>query len=83
MMQNYPNPFNPQTTIIFRLPENKHVTLTIYDITGREVTTLVDGYQYAGEHSVIWSAVNMPTGVYFYRLVAGSYTTVRRMLLVK
>ncbi|NIV12312.1 MAG: T9SS type A sorting domain-containing protein, partial [Aliifodinibius sp.] len=66
--QNYPNPFNPETQIKFTLDQGAHVKLDVYDILGRKVTTLVDGKRLAGGHSVTWSADDLASGVYFYRL---------------
>ncbi|HZY10728.1 MAG TPA: FlgD immunoglobulin-like domain containing protein, partial [Bacteroidota bacterium] len=95
LRQNYPNPFNPSTVIQYELPMNAHVTLTIFNVAGQEVTRLIDGNQSAGYHSVSWDARNLSeaqlgTGVYFYQLVATdinnpteSYRQVRKMLLVK
>jgi hypothetical protein len=80
---NYPNPFNPATTIPYALPEASHVVLAVYNVQGQLVATLVDGERAAGEHRVAWEAVGMPSGVYLYRLVAGPYTEVRRMTLLK
>ena len=79
----YPNPFNPQTTIAFALPQAGQVLLAVYDPLGREVAVLVDGAMPAGRHSVVFSASEMPTGVYLYRLEMGSFAQTRRMLLVK
>ncbi len=81
--QNYPNPFNPQTTIQVTLPEATPVKLVVYDVMGRHVASLVDGALPAGQHEVQWVADGLPTGVYFYRLTAGAFTQVRRMMLVK
>ena len=81
--QNYPNPFNPETTIRYNLPENSHVMLKVFDMTGREVATLVDSEQGVGSHSVQWNAYNIPSGVYFYQLTAGSFKQIKRMLLLK
>ncbi len=80
---NYPNPFNPETTIRYHLKETRHVTLTIYDISGREVARLVDRVQPAGSFNVSWNAAQCPSGVYFYRLHAGSFQDVKRMILLK
>jgi Secretion system C-terminal sorting domain len=83
LSQNYPNPFNPTTVISYKVTASSHVTLKVYDILGRDVVTLVNGLQSAGEHSVTFNAASMPSGVYFYRLQAGTSTVVRKMLLMK
>jgi len=83
LYQNYPNPFNAQTNIGFSLAEAGNVTLEVYDIGGRLVTTLVDGHQKSGEHKVTWDGCDLASGVYFYKLTAGDYTETRRMMLVK
>ena len=82
-LKNKPNPFDPNTTIYYTLPERTSVRLTIYDFLGREVTTLVDETQDAGEHQVEFSAAGLPYGVYFYRLKTGSYTEVKKMVFEK
>jgi hypothetical protein len=81
--QNYPNPFNPATQIKYGLPTSGHVTLKLYDLTGREVATLVDQFQTAGEFTVTFNAAGLSTGVYFYRLHVGNYSEVKRMAFVK
>ena len=87
--QNYPNPFNPTTIIQYRLKEPTNVKLTIYNILGQEVITLVNQEQLAGNYSVQWNATNeygarVSTGIYFYRLVAGNkFTEVKKMMLLK
>ena len=83
LAQNYPNPFNPTTTISFTLPEAGEVTLEVYNILGQRVTVLADGFFGAGTHQVTWDASNVSSGVYFYRLVAGSFSESRKMLLMK
>ncbi len=83
LAQNYPNPFNPETKINYALPEPSHVTLKIYDVLGREVATLVDEMQDAGYKSVTFNAENVSSGVYFYKLTAGSYTAVKKLLITK
>jgi hypothetical protein len=80
---NHPNPFNPVTTISFRLKEASDVTVRVYDIRGKQVTELVNGYRRAGRHQVTFDASNLPSGVYFYQLNAGSVTEMKRMLLIK
>jgi photosystem II stability/assembly factor-like uncharacterized protein len=76
--QNYPNPFNPTTTINYQLPVNGFVTLKIYDLLGRKVATLVNGRQNAGYYYATFNASNLPSGVYFYRLQAGSFMQTRK-----
>jgi hypothetical protein len=82
--QNYPNPFNPTTNISYTLPAHQKVTLTVYDMIGRKVKTLVDGkFQTAGNHKLSFNAENMASGVYFYRLKSGGKTITKKMLLLK
>lgn len=81
--QNYPNPFNPETTIVYELPEAGNVTLDIFNIQGRLVQTLVNGFQTAGAHRVQWKAANLSSGVYVYRIKAGSFSAVRKSALLK
>ena len=81
--QNYPNPFNASTTILYQLPKSTHVKLSIYDITGRLVETLVNEYKNAGYYSVNWNAENVSSGIYIYRIDAGEFSNVRKCLIVK
>lgn len=81
--QNYPNPFNPATVISYQLSANSYVTLKVYDVLGRVVATLVNGREDAGSHMVTFDASRLPSGVYFYRLDAGDYSAVKKMLLLK
>jgi len=88
LKQNYPNPFNPVTTIRFDLPEQSHVTLTIYDILGREIRKLTNTTQDAGYKSVIWDGTDefgrsVGTGIYLYQIKAGNFTQTRKMLLLR
>jgi len=83
LSQNFPNPFNPSTTISYQLPTNSFVVLNVYDILGREVETLVSERQMAGSHSVRFDAASLPSGVYFYRLQAGTYHDTKKLVLVK
>ena len=83
LRQNYPNPFNPSTEIRFELPQPSTVHLAVYDLTGREVATLVDGVLPAGKHEVAWQAEDRPSGVYLYRLTAGSFSDTRAMALIR
>lgn len=83
LKQNYPNPFNPSTKIDYQLPQNGFVKLVVYDNNGREIKTLVNGTQSAGSYSINFDGSNLPSGIYFYRLSAGSFTETKRMLLIK
>jgi len=83
LKQNYPNPFNPSTMISYSLSKASYVKLSVYNILGKELTTLVDGFQLAGNHSTYFLASNMASGVYFYRLETEGYTAMKQMLLVK
>lgn len=80
---NYPNPFNPSTTVRFDLPVAVRTTLGVYNILGQRVALLVDGAMPAGRHAVTWDAGTRPSGVYFLRLEAGEYRTVRKVLLAR
>ncbi len=81
--QNYPNPFNPSTAISYELSANSYVTLKVYDVLGREVATLVEARQNAGYHEATFDARNLSSGVYFYRLTAGTFSAVKKLVLVK
>jgi len=81
--QNYPNPFNPTTTISYELPHAANVSLKIYDIIGREVVSLVEGLQAAGYHEVTLNGRDFSSGLYFYRLIAGTFVDTKKMLYVK
>ena len=96
LQQNYPNPFNPVTVIRYQIPDvgaghvgdpanggKLPVQLKVYNMLGQEVAVLVDGMQEAGYKSVEWNASEITSGVYFYRLIAGSFTDVRKMLMIK
>jgi hypothetical protein len=80
---NFPNPFNSSTTIQYDLPSQMNVSLKIYDLLGREISTLVNGNQNGGEHRVAWDAGNQATGVYYYRLNAGGTFKSGRMVLIR
>ena len=81
--QNYPNPFNPSTKIEYQLPVAGHVTLKVYDVLGREVTTLVNDIQNAGVHSAVFDGTKLASGVFFYRLSVPGIDQVRKMIMVK
>ncbi len=83
LMQNYPNPFNPVTNISFTLPEKTNVKLTVFNVLGREIATLVSGELNAGQHSVSFDASRFSSGIYFYRLQAGSFTSTHKMTYLK
>lgn len=83
LQQNYPNPFNPSTEISFSISTKLHVTLKIFDVMGREAATLVSEEMPAGMHKVKWNASVMPSGMYFYRLQAGSYAATKRLVVLK
>jgi len=81
--QNYPNPFNPGTVIRYAMPSAGNVTLTVYNSLGEEVARLVDQFVEAGTHEVDFNAANLPSGLYLYKLNAGSFTSVKKMVLMK
>jgi hypothetical protein len=81
--QNYPNPFNPTTNIVYDVPEQSHVNMTVLDILGREVAVVVDQLQPAGRYKAVFDASALTSGTYFYRLTAGSYVQTRKFLLLR
>lgn len=83
LQQNYPNPFNPVTTISYQLPQASYVELTVYNISGQKVATLVSGKQNAGEYQIEFNADYLPSGTYIYRLKAGSLVQTKKMILLK
>jgi len=83
LSQNYPNPFNPVTTIQYSLPQRSDVQITIYDLLGKEVITLISETQDAGYKSIQWNASNVPSGMYFYQIKAGTYVQTKKMVLLK
>lgn len=83
LSQNYPNPFNPVTTIKYGLPKSGNVTLKVYDLLGREVTTLVNEMKQPGIYSVEFNASNLASGVYLYKITSGDFSDVKKLLLVK
>jgi len=83
LSQNYPNPFNPSTAISFDLPLRSFVSLKVFDILGREVSTIASGEMEAGSYTLQWNAANMSSGVYFYRIQSGSFEAVKKMMLLK
>jgi len=83
LKQNYPNPFNPSTKIQYSITKNSFVTLKVYDILGRDVATLVNQDQPAGDYTVNFDALDVSNGTYFYRIQAGSFTDVKKMMVLK
>jgi hypothetical protein len=86
--QNYPNPFNPTTNIVFNIPQTEKVTLTIYNMLGQRIATLVEGVLPAGTHRVTWNGRDdrgqqMPTGVYLYKLSGSQFSQAKKMVLMK
>ena len=82
LQQNYPNPFNPETTISFSLPKESDVTLQIFDLLGREITTLADGVFGTGAHQVKWSAGSVSSGIYLYRMTINGQSAITRKMTV-
>jgi Secretion system C-terminal sorting domain len=83
LMQNYPNPFNPSTAISFRIPSRSFVSLKVFDLIGREVATIVSEEMSAGSYTKQWNAEKMSSGIYFYRLQAGSSMETKKLVLLK
>ncbi len=83
LCQNYPNPFNPSTTISFYLPSKSSVSLKVFDALGREMSTILSEELQAGHYARQWCADGLPSGVYFYRLQAGSYSETKRLVLLR
>jgi subtilisin family serine protease len=81
--QNYPNPFNPSTVINYSIPTSGNVTIKVYDILGNEVKTLVNENKAPGNYSITFDAKGLPSGVYLYKLTAGNYTSVKKLVLIK
>ncbi len=81
--QNYPNPFNPSTMIKYHLSKPSDVILNVYNLSGQELETLVNGFQTAGEHEITWQPKGLPSGIYFYRLQAGGFSETKKLILQK
>ncbi len=81
--QNYPNPFNPSTSIKFAISIKQFVSLKVYDVLGNEVTTLLNDQKPAGIYEIEFDANNLSSGIYYYRIVAGSFTDTKKMILLK
>jgi hypothetical protein len=85
--QNYPNPFNPSTVISYQIPKSSYVTLRVYDLLGREVASLVNEYEQAGSYNIKFNTEsmkrNLTSGIYFYTLKAGNFTSTKKLVLMK
>ncbi len=81
--QNYPNPFNPVTSITFEIPTASFVTLKVFDITGKELQTLVDENKNAGTYQVTFNGANLSSGIYYVKLQSGNISQIRKMMLIK
>ncbi|RLC45460.1 MAG: hypothetical protein DRH57_07950, partial [Candidatus Cloacimonadota bacterium] len=86
--QNYPNPFNPETKIEYQLPKDTQVEISIYNILGEKVRTLLNENRKAGYHSIIWNGTDhrnreLPSGIYLYRIKTDGYSAIKKMLLIK
>jgi hypothetical protein len=81
--QNYPNPFNPSTKINYSVPQLSQVQIKVFDVLGNEIETLVNEEKPAGTYELTWNAANLPSGVYFYRIQAGSFIDTKKMILLK
>ena len=83
LAQNYPNPFNPSTTITYNIPQSGNVKLTVYDVLGNEITTLVNEFKIAGTHQRDFNAGWLASGLYFYKIEVNGYSEIKKMMLVK
>jgi murein tripeptide amidase MpaA len=83
LSQNYPNPFNPSTTINYQIPQSGKVSLIVYDILGREVASLVNGFKSAGSYTITFNSSSLPSGIYFYQLKVNDFLFLKKMILLK
>lgn len=83
LLQNYPNPFNPITSIEYKISRSENVVIQVYDITGSEITTLINGIHSPGNYKIVFNASELPSGVYLYKLQTGKFMRTRKMLLLK
>lgn len=81
--QNYPNPFNPSTTIKYSIPKKSFISLKVYDILGKEITSLINEVKSPGNYTVEYNAGNLPSGIYFYKIAADGYTAAKKMVIIK
>jgi hypothetical protein len=83
LYQNHPNPFNPSTNIKYSIPADGVVTLKVYDLLGKEISTLVNDYQQAGTFDVVFDGSNLASGVYYYQLITGELSATKKLMLTK
>jgi hypothetical protein len=83
LSQNYPNPFNPSTLIEYKIPKSNFIEIKVYDVLGKEIATLVDGYKSKGIYKIQFNSIGLISGVYMYRLKAGDFTEVKKMILMR
>ncbi len=83
LVQNFPNPFNPSTVIRFSIPQQDHVTLRVFDVLGKEVAKIIDEQKPAGSYEISFDGSEFSSGVYFYQLLSGKYSSVKKMILNK
>jgi hypothetical protein len=83
LRQNYPNPFNPSTTIRFAIPKESFTTLEIFNALGEKISTLVSEILSEGDYRYSWNALGFPSGIYFYKLRSGTFTEIKKMILIK
>jgi hypothetical protein len=83
LYQNYPNPFNPVTKITFSIPQRGYVSLKVYDVNGKEISTLIEGRMEKGFNSITFDGNRLASGVYFYRIISGEFRETKKMVLLK
>jgi photosystem II stability/assembly factor-like uncharacterized protein len=83
LFQNHPNPFNPSTTISYKLPEADFVSILIYDVSGKEISKLVNEYKRSGTHEIKWDGTNFPSGIYYYQLITNDFVDTKKFILLK
>lgn len=81
--ENYPNPFNPVTNINYDIPKNSNVKITVFDVSGKEVSVVVNEFKQAGRYSSSFNGMKLASGVYYYKIQAGDFSEVKKMTLIK